>query len=82
MLVQAIASIHQALKPGGRFVAEFGGTGNLKAIATALSSALEAINTPTQALNPWYFTSIGKSRYYNSKALMLSIASNLLVQLL
>ncbi|MEH2322526.1 MAG: methyltransferase domain-containing protein [Nostoc sp.] len=56
----AIASIHQSLKPGGRFVAEFGGKGNVQAIATALESALEAINIPTQALNPWYFPSIGE----------------------
>ncbi|QMS90421.1 methyltransferase domain-containing protein [Nostoc edaphicum CCNP1411] len=57
---QAIASIHQSLKPGGRFVAEFGGKGNVLAIATALSNALEAINIPAQALNPWYFPSIGE----------------------
>ncbi len=56
----AIASIHQSLKPGGRFVAEFGGKGNVQAIATALSNALEAINIPAQALNPWYFPSIGE----------------------
>ncbi|MBG1260374.1 class I SAM-dependent methyltransferase [Nostoc commune] len=56
----AIASIHQSLKPGGRFVAEFGGKGNVQAIATALENALEAINIPTQALNQWYFPSIGE----------------------
>ncbi|WP_373528617.1 trans-aconitate 2-methyltransferase [Nostoc sp.] len=56
----AIASIHQSLKPGGRFVAEFGGKGNVQAIATALESALEAIHIPAQALNPWYFPSIGE----------------------
>ncbi|QFS47091.1 class I SAM-dependent methyltransferase [Nostoc sphaeroides] len=56
----AIASIHQSLKPGGRFVAEFGGKGNVLAIATALESALQGINIPTQALNPWYFPSIGE----------------------
>ncbi len=56
----AIASIHQALKPGGRFVAEFGGKGNVQAIATALESALEVINISAQTLNPWYFPSIGE----------------------
>ncbi|MBW4423333.1 MAG: methyltransferase domain-containing protein [Nostoc desertorum CM1-VF14] len=56
----AIASIHQALKPGGRFVAEFGGKGNVQAIATALESALEALNISAKALNPWYFPSIGE----------------------
>lgn len=41
-------------------MAEFGGKGNVQAIATALENALEAINIPTQALNPWYFPSIGE----------------------
>jgi trans-aconitate 2-methyltransferase len=36
------ASIYRALKPGGRFVAEFGGKGNLKAIKTALHNASAA----------------------------------------
>ncbi|MCC5651103.1 methyltransferase domain-containing protein [Nostoc sp. XA013] len=56
----AIACIHQALKPEGRFVAEFGGKGNVQAIATALESALEALNISAQARNPWYFPSIGE----------------------
>ena len=56
----AIASIHQALKSGGRFVAEFGGKGNIQAIVQALYSALEAINIDAPALNPWYFPSIGE----------------------
>ncbi len=57
----AIASIHQSLKPGGRFVAEFGGKGNVKAIATALYRALESIGIPqAQVENPWYYPSIGE----------------------
>jgi trans-aconitate 2-methyltransferase len=36
------ASIGSALKPGGRFVAEFGGKGNIKKLRTALHNALEA----------------------------------------
>ena len=31
-----LAGVHRALKPGGRFVAEFGGHGNLAAIQTAI----------------------------------------------
>ncbi|MBN3923552.1 class I SAM-dependent methyltransferase [Nostoc sp. NMS4] len=56
----AIASIHQALKPGGRFVAEFGGKGNVLAIATALENALKSISISAQDRNPWYFPSIGE----------------------
>lgn len=56
----AIACIYQALKSRGRFVAEFGGKGNIQAILQALYSALAAFNLPTEKLNPWYFPSIGE----------------------
>lgn len=56
-----INCVHQALKPGGRFVAEFGGKGNVQAITTALETALEQIGiSQPQALNPWYYPSIGE----------------------
>ncbi len=56
-----INCVHQALKPGGRFVVEFGGKGNVQAITTALESALEQIGiSQAQVLNPWYFPSIGE----------------------
>lgn len=57
----AIACIHQALKSEGRFVAEFGGKGNIQQILAALYNALEnlGISNP-QTLNPWYFPSIGE----------------------
>lgn len=51
-----IRCIHQALKPQGRFVAEFGGKGNVKTITEALSVATEEIGISMQ--NPWYFPSI------------------------
>jgi trans-aconitate 2-methyltransferase len=55
-----IRCIAQALQPGGRLVAEFGGKGNIEAIVTALYEALRAIGYSTpEALNPWYFPSIG-----------------------
>lgn len=44
----AIERVWLALKPGGRFVAEFGGKGNTRTI-------LEAAG-----VNPWYFPSIGE----------------------
>lgn len=56
---QAIASIYQALKVGGRFVAEFGGKGNVQAIVTALETTLQA-GISTQSLNPWYYPSIAE----------------------
>jgi trans-aconitate methyltransferase len=36
-----IAGVYRALKPGGRFVAEFGGHGNIAAIRTALQAVLQ-----------------------------------------
>jgi trans-aconitate methyltransferase len=35
-----LAGVHRALKPGGRFVAEMGGQGNIAAIRTALQATL------------------------------------------
>lgn len=58
---RVIMNIWEALKPGGRFVAEFGGKGNLQAIIAAMYSAIEAINYPTKPeMNPWYFPSIAE----------------------
>lgn len=56
---KVIFGIHQALKQGGRFVAEFGGKGNVKAIITALYQALENAGYSID-LNPWYFPSIAE----------------------
>jgi trans-aconitate methyltransferase len=54
-----IYSVYQALKPGGRFVAEFGGKGNVQSIVQALYHALETIqSTPPEA--HWYFPSIAE----------------------
>lgn len=58
---RVIVNIWHTLKPGGRFVAEFGGKGNLQAIITAMYSAIAALNYPAQPeMNPWYFPSIGE----------------------
>jgi trans-aconitate 2-methyltransferase len=56
-----INCVEKALKPGGRFVAEFGGKGNVGAIVRALLSVLSEIGgEEPEALNPWYFPSIGE----------------------
>ncbi|MEG3989449.1 methyltransferase domain-containing protein [Microcoleus sp. S28C3] len=56
-----INCVEKALKPGGRFVAEFGGKGNVGAIVRALLSVLSEIGyQEPEALNPWYFPSIGE----------------------
>jgi trans-aconitate methyltransferase len=55
------ASVARALKPGGRFVAEMGGKGNIATIIGAIYQALaeEGISRE-QVRNPWYFPSIGE----------------------
>ncbi|MCC3405670.1 MAG: methyltransferase domain-containing protein [Microcoleus sp. PH2017_10_PVI_O_A] len=56
-----INCVEKALKPGGRFVAEFGGKGNVGAIARALLSVLSEFGLKEpESLNPWYFPSIGE----------------------
>lgn len=58
---EVIKCIWKALKPGGRFVAEFGGKGNVQAITEALHNAISAIDPYLQPTrNPWYFPSVGE----------------------
>jgi len=58
---RVIVCIAQALKPGGRFVAEFGGKGNIARIVGALREAFKAAGSPLkEAAIPWYFPSIGE----------------------
>jgi trans-aconitate methyltransferase len=58
---EVAASISRTLKQGGRFVAEFGGKGNLDAIHAAIHQAMEAMGCPAgEDLNLLYFPSIGE----------------------
>lgn len=50
-----IDGVRRALKPGGRFVGEFGGHGNVAAIVTALIAALDAQGLDGAARLPWFF---------------------------
>jgi trans-aconitate methyltransferase len=56
----AIESVRLALRPGGRFAAEFGGKGNIGTIAGAIVDALTSLGIDAQARNPWYYPSIGE----------------------
>jgi trans-aconitate methyltransferase len=58
---EVAASVARALKPGGRFVAEMGGKGNIATITGAIYQTLaeEGISRE-QVPNPWYFPSIGE----------------------
>ena len=52
---KVIAGVKRALKPDGRFVAEFGGYGNIQSILDALRIALSERNINFEDVNPWYF---------------------------
>ena len=51
---QAVQAIATALRDGGKFVAEFGGKGNVQRIIEAVETVRQ-----TNHLSPWYFPSIG-----------------------
>ena len=58
---EVIAGAARALKPGGRFVAEFGGHGNVAAIRTALSAVIfnhTGIKDAPDTI--WYFPSVNE----------------------
>jgi len=50
-----IAGVRRALRPGGRFVGEFGGYGNIATVQAALHQALMQLGIESAGLNPWYF---------------------------
>jgi len=52
-----LAVVNRALRPGGRFVAECGGQGNVAAICTALLAARKSLGYPALERLPWYFPS-------------------------
>jgi trans-aconitate methyltransferase len=56
---EVIARVRAALGPGGRFVAELGGAGNIDAILAAFAAATAEAGLPEPA-NPWYFPTPGR----------------------
>lgn len=53
-----LAGIARALRPGGRFVAEFGGFANVAAIRTALHAVLAHHGIDGAARDPWFFPGV------------------------
>ena len=56
------ACVRRALKPGGRFVAEMGGEGNVAAVRRALHHALARRGVDAAAADPWRFLSVAEGR--------------------
>jgi len=58
----SLTAVHRALKPGGRFVAEMGGLGNIAAIRTALRSTLASHGIDAEAAAAPFYPSPGTYR--------------------
>ena len=57
----AAATVAAVLKPGGRFVAEFGGKGNVRTLVEALAAIYnEASADFSGSANPWYYPSLAE----------------------
>jgi trans-aconitate methyltransferase len=57
---KVISSVWHALRPGGRFVAEFGGSGNVSRIVKALTEQLDESGEDWKPRYPWYFPTVGE----------------------
>jgi SAM-dependent methyltransferase len=53
---RVLRGVKRALRPGGRFVGEFGGHGNVAAIRTALAAVLQ--ERRLAVATPWYFPTV------------------------
>jgi trans-aconitate methyltransferase len=54
---RVLANVARALKPGGRFVAEMGGAGNVASVVNAYAAEYARRGIALAAHNPWYFPS-------------------------
>lgn len=57
---QVIAGVTRALKPDGRFVAEFGGRGNVQTVMKAFEVALAHLGISPGGASPWYYPSLAE----------------------
>ena len=58
---QVIAGMAQALKPGGRFVAEFGGKGNIQRLVEGFHTAFSALGMrEPDGASPWFYPSVAE----------------------
>lgn len=60
--------VYRALKPGGRFVGEFGGLGNIAALVNAVMLTFAAHPEFGAFENPWYFPGVDDYRKILAKA--------------
>ena len=57
-----VRGVTRALRPGGRFVGECGGRGNVAVVIAALRAALIARGVDFDRVNPWYYSDVEEYR--------------------
>lgn len=57
-----IEGVWRSLRPGGRFVSEMGGAGNIKTIRSGLHQYLDSYGYAKMFADPWYFPSVKEQR--------------------
>jgi trans-aconitate methyltransferase len=57
---KVIAAVAKILRPGGRFVAEFGGKGNVAKLIAAVQRACRKLTLPAPVSEPWYYPSVAE----------------------
>lgn len=57
---RVVTSISAILRPGGRFVAEFGGSRNVAGVVSAFARAWKNLRLPGEFPNPWYYPSVAE----------------------
>ena len=58
---EVIAGVARVLKPGGRFVAEFGGKGNIQKLVAGFHRALGALEMrPPDEVGPWFYPGVAE----------------------
>ncbi len=57
---KVVVGIAKALKPGGRFVAEFGGKGNVQELLRAAGRAWRKLGIAGPVPDPWYYPSVAE----------------------
>jgi trans-aconitate 2-methyltransferase len=59
--VRVIQGVRRALRPGGRFAAEFGGKGNIAKMKRGFDEALAHVSkSMASEVNPWYYPSVSE----------------------
>jgi trans-aconitate methyltransferase len=63
-----VAGVTNSLKPGGRFIGEFGGKGNVEKIRCVLHDTLRKYAIDPVPIDPWYYPSLEQYSELLSKA--------------